>query len=96
MRFHQIVSVTLAPSLLDNESPATPNGAIHVSIARQFEDSGEVFTKDVGDAQVTNAALVARARELFADIAAHYATENATPVRARADVAAPLVQPTRR
>lgn len=96
MRVHQIMSVTLLPSLLHNETPATPNGAIHVAIARQFEDGGEVFVKDAGDAQVTNAALCARARELFDDIAAHYATENATPVRARADVAAPLVQPTRR
>lgn len=95
-RVHKLNQITLVPSMLDSKTPDAPNGAIHLSVSRTIEDGGDVFTQDTGDARITNAELVARARALYADCAAYYATENATPVRASADAAAPLLMPVAR
>ena len=92
-RVHKLNQLTLVPSMLDARTPDAPNGAIHLSVSRTMEDAGDVFTLDTGDARITNAELVERARQLYADCAAHYATQNATAVRASADVSAPLVLP---
>lgn len=98
MKRHKIIAIHLHPSLLfDDKNPAAPNGQVHIDVAREYQDDdGAIYTRDVGDAHCTNAELCRRARELFDDIAQHYATENATPVRARVDLAAELVQPIRR
>lgn len=93
MRLHSIVQVSLVPAHLFAKSAAAPDGQIHVAISRQFDDGPDTFTLDTADVMIDDKALCDRAKQLYADIAQHYADSRATAVRDRGDKTAPLVEP---
>lgn len=93
-KIHKIISVTLDSSRLYANSADTPNGIVHVSIARMAEDEdGTEYVRDGGDAYIGDADITGMARALWEAIAQRYADRNATDVRASASAAAALVAP---
>lgn len=85
MKRIKLTQLTIVASLLENTSAAQPNGSIHAGVSREYaEADGEgeaVYTRDTGDASITRADLVQRARDLWADCLQYLADENALPVK---------------
>lgn len=98
MKRIKLVQLSIVPSMLDNASAAQPNGAIHAAVSREYaaqEDGKEVvYVRDSGDAPITRADIVERARTLWADCLQYLADENALPVKGSdaADVVMPVAR----
>lgn len=96
MRHLQLVAVALDPSTLNASAPDAPNGVVHARVLVMFRDAeGNMYAdpNPAPDLDIRDAAIGQMARDLMTAVAAKLADSAALPVRDKADMAAPLVQP---
>lgn len=79
--------VTLTPQLLYTTTPDAPSGRVHASAVRLAVEDGTEYTRDneSPDVLINDAAIAAKARELYELVAARLATDAGSAVRHRPD-----------